>query len=196
MENGFINSVRKTVKYWWVSLIIGALAIFMGIWSLAAPAEALFILSAVFVAYFFVAGIGEIAFALSNTNSLSGWGWTLTSGIINIIFAFVLIAMPFSSIFVLIFYIGFLIMFQSFWGISAAIELQKRGVKDWGWLLALAILGFILSFIIIANPAFASGFVVAIFAIALFTYGIFRIYYAFKLKSIKNDYNDIKKDLN
>lgn len=196
MENGLFNSVKRSVKYWWVSLVIGALAIILGIWSIAAPVSTLFILSAFFIAYFFVAGIGEIAFAISNKDRLSGWGWTLASGIINVIFAIILMALPFSSILVFIFYIGFLILFESIWGISIAIELQKQGAKDWGWLLALAILGFVLAFILIANPAFASGFVVGIFAISLFSYGIFRIYYAFKLKSIKDEFSDVDKDLN
>lgn len=196
MGNELINTARKAVKYWWVSLIIGALAIILGIWSIAAPASTLFILSALFVASFLVGGIGEIIFALANKEILSGWGWTLASGIINIIFAFILIAIPWSSILVLIFYIGFLIMFQSISGISSAVELQKMGSKDWGWLLALAILGFILSFILIVNPAFASGFIVTLFSITLFCYGIFRIYLGFKLKTIKNEFEEVDKKLN
>jgi len=187
MKNDLLNSVKETVKYWWISLLIGLLAIGLGIWCFAAPGTTLTLLSALFIAGFLISGIFEIIFAVTNKNSLNGWGWTLASGIISTVFALMLLLLPIESILVLIYFVGFWIMFQSFWGIGVSIDLQREGVKGWGWLLALAILGVILSILLITNPLFASGFIVSIFAIALIAYGILRISYAFRLRSIYKD---------
>lgn len=192
MKNDLLDSVKQTVKYWWVSLLIGALAIILGIWCIAAPGTTIAVLSALFVATFLVSGLFEIFYAISNRDHLNGWGWSLVSGIVSVIFAILLIALPFESIFVFIFFIGFWIMFQSFWGIGVSIDLQKSGVKGWGWILALAILGILLATLLIINPAFATGFIVAIFSITLICYGILRIYYAMKLKNIYNKIDDMK----
>ena len=134
MEKDLLNSVKRTVKYWWVSLLIGVIAVLLGIWCIAAPLTTITVLSALFVAAFFISGIFEIFYAVSNRESLDGWGWSLASGIISVIFAILLIALPFESIFVFIFFIGFWIMFQSFWGIGVSIDLQKSGVSGWGWI--------------------------------------------------------------
>ncbi|WP_165043956.1 HdeD family acid-resistance protein [Dysgonomonas sp. ZJ709] len=195
MKNGLLSSVKQAVKYWWVSLLIGALAVILGIWCAAAPNTTLIALSAVFVAGFIVSGIFEISFAISNRNSLNGWGWTLASGFIDLLFGFLLIALPVQSIFVLIFFIGFWIMFQSVWGIGAAIELQRHGAKNWGWALVLAIIGLLLSFVLIVNPVFASGFIVGLTAITFICYGLLRIFYAFKLKALGGEIEEVEKIL-
>lgn len=194
MKNNYLNSVKNRVKYWWISLLVGALAIILGIWCFAAPATTLALLSAFFIAGFFISGIFDIAFALTNRNCLKGWGWTLASGIISVILSIVLLLTPLDTILVLIFFAGFWIMFQSIWGIGVSVSMQQSGVKGWGWILALAILGFILSIILVTNPLFASAFMVAIFAITLISYGILRIIYSIRLKSVYNEIEDIDKD--
>jgi len=193
MRNDLFYSVKQAVKYWWISPLIGVIAIVLGILCLANPVLTLTMLGALFIAGFLASGFVEIIFAVSNKNTLTGWGWTLASGIINILFGFLLLAIPIGTIAVLLFMVGFWIMFQSIWAIGTAIEMQRNNVKGWGWVLAFGILGIILSFILIANPLFAAEFIVYLLAIALFCYGILRIYYGFRLRSIHKDIEDNKK---
>ncbi|MDR2956455.1 MAG: DUF308 domain-containing protein [Prevotella sp.] len=188
MENNLFRSVRKAVRYWWVSILIGALAVILGVWCLAVPGTTITILAALFVAGFLISGLFEIVYAVANKDSLDGWGWSLASGIISVVFAIILLALPLETIIVLIFFVGFWMMFQSFWAIGVSIEMQKNGIKGWGWILAMAILGIILSIILIVNPLFATGFIIALFSITLIMYGILRIYYGVKLKSISNEF--------
>lgn len=192
-----VEGVRNTVKYWWISLIIGFLAILLGIWSLVTPVSALAALTIVFIVAFFISGIIEIAFAVSNRHIMKGWGWTLTGGIVDILLGVMLMCLPAPMVTVaLIYFIGFWIMLRSIWAIGASAELNTLGVRGWGWLLALAILSLIFSIIFIfSSPIFGGVFVVAFFATAMLIYGVFRIYLAFQLKSIKSDINDIKKML-
>lgn len=193
MKDDLLDSVKQAVKHWWISPLIGVIAIVLGIWCLSHPGTTLTLLGALFIAGFLVSGIFEIFFAISNRNNYRGWGWTLAGGIIDILFAFLLLAMPIGTIAVLLFMVGFWIMFQSIWAIGSAIDLQRHGVRGWGWILTFGILGVILSFILISNPAFAAGFIVYILAITLFCYGILRIIYGLRLRTIHKDLENMNK---
>ncbi|MBK5721557.1 DUF308 domain-containing protein [Dysgonomonas sp. Marseille-P4677] len=194
MKNELFQTAKQAVKYWWTSLLIGILSIILAIWCLATPTTTLAVLGALFIAGFFIAGIFEIIFAISNRERLNGWGWTLASGIIDILFALLLIATPLGTIATLIFFVGFWALFQSIWVIGSSIELQRNGIGGWGWVLAFGILGLIFSFILITNPVFAAGFIIYMLAFTLLFYGISRIYYGFKLKSVGKKIDEIEKD--
>jgi len=193
MRDNLFYSMKQAVKYWWVSPLIGVIAILLGILFIANPGTTLAMLGALLIAGFLVSGIFEIIFALSNKNTLKGWGWTLASGIIDILFALLLLAIPIGTIAVLLFMVGFWVMFQSIWAIGTAIELQRGQVKGWGWILTFGILGVIFSFILIANPVFAAEFIVYLMAISLFCYGILRILYGLRLRNIHKDIEDMGK---
>ncbi|MBS5907634.1 MAG: HdeD family acid-resistance protein [Dysgonomonas mossii] len=196
MRNDLFYSVKQAVKYWWVSLLIGLLAIMLGVWCLTSPWTTITALSIVFSVTFFVSGVFEIIFAVSNRNTLKGWGWTLVSGIIDLLFGIILISMsPAVIAIVLSYFVGFWVMFQSIWGIGAAVELQRNGAKGWGWLLTLAVLGVILSFIFIMSPVLTSGFIVALISISFISYGFFRIYLGMRLKSLHKEMENIEKEI-
>lgn len=197
MKNDLFYSAKKAVKFWWVSILIGLLAVALGIWFVFTPLTTLVALAIVFAAAFLVSGIFEIIFAISNKNVLKGWGWTLASGIIDLMFGLILIAMPIDVLTLLLaYFVGFWVMFQSIWAIGTSAELQRNGVKGWGWLMALAILGVIMSFIFIMSPVFATGFIIALVSISFISYGCFRIYLGCKLKSLHNEMEKYEKDLN
>lgn len=60
-----------------------------------------------------------------------------------------------------------------------SLELRKHGASDWGVLLLVGILGLILTFILLWNPAFAGMTVVFYTALAFIMVGIFQIYLSF-----------------
>lgn len=189
MKEGLIESAKRKIKYWWVSLLVGVLAIILGVWSLLTPDLTLVAMTYVFICIFFINGISEIAFAISNRNLLRGWGWTLAGGIIEILFAILLLALP--KVFlatVLVLLVGFWLLFRSIWSIGGACELQVLGVKGWGWSLAGAILSLLIAFLFLLSPAFFKGiFVVALISVGFFIYGMLRIYMAFRLRSIHKE---------
>lgn len=193
MENNLFYSVKKAVKYWWILPIIGLISIFLGFWCIMNPLSTLTIIGALFIAGFIVTGIFEIIFAVSNRDTLKGWGWTLASGIVDLIFGFLLIAIPAATITALLFFVGFWVMFQSIWLIGSSIDLQRSGVKGWGWTLASGILGLIFAFILIANPTFAAGFIIYLFALSLFMHGVTRIYQGFKLRNLHKEVEELEE---
>lgn len=195
MRNDLFYSGKQAVKNWWVSLLIGVVAVALGIWCAVTPLTTLVALTIVFAVAFLVSGISEIVFAVSNQKVLKGWGWTLASGIIDLVFGFILISLPVEAIaLVLTYFVGFWIMFQSIWAIGTSVELQRNNVRGWGWLLALAIAGVIMSIIFILSPVFTTGFIIWIISLSIIIYGIFRIYLGFKLRSLHKEMEELEND--
>lgn len=186
MDSDFLKTAKKTVNYWWLSLIIGVLFIGVGIFCFFYPLDALISFTILFIVSFFIAGFSEIAFALANKNTYDNWGWSLVNGIIDLALGVLLILIPINAPIIMIYFIGFWIMFQSFWGVGASFDLKRIGVKGWGGLLALAACGVIFSFMFIVNPEIGGSFIVAIGAISFIIYGLFRMALSYKLKTIKD----------
>ena len=194
MKNDFFFSVKQVVKYWWIAPLIGIIAILLGFWCIANPGSTLAVLGALFIVGFLASGVFSISFAVLNRKTITGWGWTLASGIIDILFGLILLAIPLSTIVALLFLVGFWVMFQSIWGISTSIELQRNGIKGWGWILTFGILGLILAFMLIVNPLFAAGFIIYLLAASLFCYGIMRILYGIRLRTIHKELSKFDKE--
>lgn len=191
MKNHILSDIfRRSVKYWWISVLTGLLAIALGILFISTPQSALLSLAMLFAIGFLANGIFELAFTLSNKNSISGWGWNLVGAIIDILLGLLLISVPGITVFVLIYFVGFWLLFRSIWGLGASVELQTLGVKGWGWLLAFAILGVLFSFIFVLSPVFGGSFIVAFASISFILYGIFRIALGFRLKNVKKEIED------
>lgn len=181
----FIDSKLKAAKNWWISVLIGILAIALGIMFISSPESSLLTLAIFFAYGFILSGILEVAFAISNRKAINGWGWNLVSGIIDLFLGAILLLAPGLTVMLMIYFVGFWIMFRSIWTLGSSIELQKVGVKNWGWLLAIAILGIIFSLIFITSPVFGGSFIIAFAAISFIIYGIFRISIGLTLRSIK-----------
>ncbi|HCO68155.1 MAG TPA: hypothetical protein DIT04_10440, partial [Dysgonomonas sp.] len=189
-DNRLLSSFKQAVKYWWVSLLVGVIAVILGIVCLFTPFATFTALTFLFIFAFLMGGIAEIVFALANKNSIHNWGWTLAVGIIDIVFAIILLMNLELAPLMLAYLIAFWIMLQSFWGIGMAFDLQSVRGSGWGWLLALSIMGVIASILLLFQPAVAGLFAAYIVAFGFLFYGIFRIYLAFRLKNIHNHLSD------
>lgn len=184
MATQILKTVKTVTKHWYLSMILGVLFIIAGILVLRTPLESYLALSILFSVTFFVNGIFEIVYSIANRQQLVNWGWVLAGGIIDLLFGIWLMSSPEVSIAVLPFFVGFMLMFRSFTAIGFSIDLKAFGVKDWGWLLALGILGLLFSFILLWNPMLAGWTIVMWTAAAFITIGLFKIFLSVKLKQL------------
>lgn len=184
MSNAIASSARKSVKFWWLSVLVGIVSIGLGIWFMAKPIEGLFALSIIFVAGFIATGISEMAFALSNQKSIKNWGWLFTNGIIS--FAIGCLMLGLDAPLIMVYFVGFWIMFQSIWGIGFALDMKNMNISGWGWLLALAVFGVIFALIFILSPLFGGSFIVMLASVSFILYGLFRLSLGIKMKSLED----------
>jgi uncharacterized membrane protein HdeD (DUF308 family) len=78
---------RHAPGFWW-SLISALLGIGAGLVLLAWPVSGAVSLTLILIVFFVIEGIASIMYALEHRQQLSGrWGWMLTSGIIDLILA-------------------------------------------------------------------------------------------------------------
>ena len=184
MKKSILTSVKNVIRFWYVPLLAGILFIGAGIWIMSTPVASFVGLAVVLSILLLLAGVSEVIFSIVNRKEMDNWGWTLVFGLINLFIGLQLVGHPLLSAEFLAFYIGFLVLFRSIGGIGASIDLKKNGDAAWGILMFFGILGVIVSFILIRNPALA-GFTVVIWAgFAFVSGGITSIYYSLKLRQL------------
>jgi uncharacterized membrane protein HdeD (DUF308 family) len=185
MAQTILRSIKEAVDYWWLLLLSGLILVAIGIWIIASPEAAYVSLSIVFAVGILIIGLFEIAFAITVRRSLEGWGWTLASGILDVIIGGYLLAYPQVSMAVLPFILGFWLLFRGFSALGFAFEVKSYGAADWGWLLALAIGIMFFGFMVLAVPAFGVANIIVWTSLSFIIAGAFRIFLAFRLRRFK-----------
>ena len=191
----FFKSIRRSVKHWYIPLILGILFILCGIGVIISPQDSYLTLSILFSLSFLVSGIIETFFALQNTKNLNGWGWYLVSGLISLIMGIFLLMYPALSMFILPLVVGFTLLFRSFQLLGFAFEEKEAGVLNWGNLAIVSVLSIILSFILIANPIFTGISLVVFTGLAFISTGISSVILSFNLKKLKGSAQKLSDDL-
>lgn len=184
MKTSFLNSIKNSVKHWYIPLIVGILFVILSIAVFTSPLSSLLALSIFFALSFLFSGLSEVFFSITNRNTLPNWGWSLAFGILTTIIGFSLVVHPGLSISVLAFYIGFLLLFRSIASISFALDVKKYGSKNWGSLLAFGILGALASLFLIWNPLFTGIGLTILMAVSILFAGLFSIFLALQLRKI------------
>lgn len=195
METFVLKSIKEAVKNWYIPLLVGLLFVLVSIVAFASPVSSLLALSIFFALTFLFGGFSEIVFSIVNRRQMDNWGWSLAFGIITFIVGLSLTIHPALSMNVMVFYIGFVILFRSIAAISFALDMKRYGTKSWGGLLALGILGAISSFILIWNPVFAGLSIVILIAFSFLFAGLFSIYFSLQLRKLHKSSKTISAEL-
>lgn len=112
-----------------LGVLLGALAILCGILMLGHPLFGLAFLTLVLAVYFIVDGIFEIAFAFK-LKPLTGWGWTLVSGVVSLFLGFLIWTQwPISGAWAVGLLVGINICFSG-WSLIALGAAARRVASD------------------------------------------------------------------
>ena len=177
----------EPVKHWWMYLIIGILALVLGIFMLASPAityELLTLLLGVALIFF---GIVQLVVAMLSKNFFVSRAAAIIGAILDIVLGVLLAANPGIAALTLPLILGMWMMYKSFMMISYAGDLKGFGVKGYGFTMFCGIVLLILSVMILLRPITIGMMTVAIYiALSFILYGLAEIVSAFRLKSIHN----------
>ena len=189
-----VSELVTTIKNWWLFLVIGILMFIGGIWVVRTPVASYVTLAWLFGVLVLADGIFYIVFSLSNIRRLTGWGWYLAAGILELLIGIYLLMNPVILLTILPFVVGFWLLFRGITLISSSLELKGHSIPGWGWVLTLGILLTVISFWMIVDPTFGAMNVIILTSFALLSLGISYILLAFKLKKIKKSTLDILED--
>lgn len=179
--------VENKLKYWYVPLILGIVFIGLGLWVFATPIATLLGIAIFFSIGFVFSGVFEIFYSISNRKEMRNWGWHLAGGAMTLLLGLLLFGRPDLTALVLSISIGFWLLFRSVMYTASSFELKEIGMRNWGWLLILGILGIIFSFILLFNPLLLGLTLVFWIGFGLIVTGIINIVIAFSVRKIKKE---------
>jgi uncharacterized membrane protein HdeD (DUF308 family) len=178
-----LDTISKDIRNWWLFLLKGLFLLVVGILVFRYPVSSYVGLSIWFGAAILVSGLAQLFFSLTNT-SMKGWGWTLVSGIIDLIIGVYLLTYPELTLVTLPLFVGFWWLFRSFYLMGISFDLKDAKIRDWGWLLAGSVLLLITALFVLAYPAAGAIGIISVTAAALIIGGILNVVLAFKLKGL------------
>lgn len=180
-----VTSVSNAVKYWYIPLIVGILFVVCGIYAFVSPLSTYLALAVLFSVSFIVSGVGDMAFAMANGKALKGWGWYLISGLLSLIMGIYLVAYPQVSMSILPLVVGFTLLFRSCQLLGFSLDLKGSGIKGWGYVTFISVLGILFCFLLLANPIFTSISIVVLTALSFIFIGFAYVILSFNLKKMK-----------
>jgi uncharacterized membrane protein HdeD (DUF308 family) len=179
------QTITKSVKHWYIPLIIGIILIAVGIYVFMVPLGTYLTLAVLFSISFIIKGLLGVFFSIRNHKILQGWGWYLVGGLLSLASGIILSIYPGISITVLPFLVGFTLLFFSFHLLGYSFEMKSLRILNWGNVAILSVLGVIFSFMLIVSPMLSGISLVLITGIAFIITGVSSIVLSFDLKKVK-----------
>ena len=130
---------KTTSRVLWI--LAGIFLIIIGIGCLRNPGEILYGLPIIFGVAMMFSGIIDIVIFAAGHDYMAGSGWFLADGILTILMS--------------LFILGMWLIFSGITKLVNSFDLQKLGVKGWGWFTVLGILLTVIGFLSFTHP-FAS----------------------------------------
>ena len=181
----FFQTITRSVKHWYIPLIIGIILIAAGIYVFMVPLETYLTLTVLFSISFIIIGILDIFFSIRNHKIMQGWGWYLVGGLLSLVGGIILSIYPGISIVILPFVVGFTLLFLSFLLMGFSFEMKSLGILNWGNAAILSVLGVIFSFMLIVRPLMSGISLVTITGITFIITGVSSIVLSFNLRKVK-----------
>lgn len=181
METYKKNNFRS-LHYNWTYISLGVLFIVVSGFVFSKPLTSYLALVVYFAFTFFISGILRSIFAITNKENLNNWGWYLAGGLFDLLLGVLLIARLDMATLFLPYYVGFFLLISSISAISKSADL-KAFTGQLGSGMFLGILGVVCSIILLMNPVFGIGTIIAWTALGFLLSGIFYIYLGLKLKT-------------
>jgi len=176
--------MKDNAKNWWLMLLKGIVLIVLSFFVFRHPIGSLIGLSVFIGVALLLTGIFQIIAGFMVSGVDDNWGWRLAEGIIDVIFAIVLLSNPGITAAVFPFIIGFWMIVYGVMIFSGSFKSKKEGDGNW-W---LSLLGGILTVIFgwfVMTDFFAGALAITIWiGIGLLILGIVNIVMSLHLKKL------------
>lgn len=195
MQTNYFKRIKKTIKHWYLPLLVGIGFIAIGLWTFKYPLDSYITLSYLFSISFIVSGFFEAVFSITNREIIENWGWNLVTGIFSIVVGVLLFLNPEVSMVTLSYYVGFFVLFRSGMTVGIALDLKNYRVPKWGSLMFLGVLGVVLAFVLLWKPDIAGMSLVILTGISFIVLGIKSIMMSLAIKKIHDLPKTISREL-
>lgn len=181
----FIETSRSAVRYWWLFPILGLALFVMGIVVFFYPAESYLSLAIFFGALMLFAGIFEVVLSIGNRDFITGRGWMLAGGMLQVLLGMILMFNPVFSATTLPLFLGFWLLFRGFLTVGWGGDMSALHLPGVGWTVTSGILLILLALMVLLQPlTFGTRMVVAWMGVSLLFAGMTAILFGFQLRSV------------
>ncbi len=192
MNSEIFSEQNKSVKHWYLSLILGSIYIIVSMWIFVKPEIAHMSLAMVFSITLLFTGALEIIFYIQNQNFLDECGLYFPLGLLDIpvsisIIIITVISRPQVSTEALTLIMGYVFLYRTVKSITWSTELKNYGTRNLGWVFFGFVTGILVSFFLIWNQAFFPMTLLFFASFALLMIGISEIHFSFVLRKLSSD---------
>lgn len=182
MTNNDYEKTEYLIKRWWLSLIVGLVAVVIGFIILVNPVTSYYIFAIWLGAAIIVSGIFGLMQSISSKNYFVRRGWLIAANIADVIIGLILM---FNAILTEVFMptlLGFWLLYRGATMLIQGFDLRDYGIRDAGWVVFYAALIIALAVAILWLPmTFGIEAVILFIAIAVIAYGISTISLSYRL---------------
>jgi len=168
-----IERSKQAVRYWWLMLLIGIALFVLGILVFVYPAQSYVSMAVLFGWVILAAGILEVVLSASSDHFVTGRGWMLAGGVIQIILGLILVFNVALSAVTLPIVLGFWLLFRGFSTIGLGGDMRAMGISGAGWTIVGGVLLLLCAMWMLFQPlVFGTAFVVVWLGVALLFAGV------------------------
>ena len=182
MKNKDYEKTEYLIKRWWLSLLVGIIAVVVGFIILVNPVTSYYIFGIWLGAAIFVSGIFGLIQSINSKNYFVRRGWLIAANIADIVIGLILM---FNAIIAEVFMptlLGFWLFYRGATMLIQGFDLRDYGIRDAGWVVFYAALIIALAVAILWLPmTFGIEAVILFIAIAVIAYGISTISLSYRL---------------
>lgn len=150
--HALLESSKQAIRYWWLLLAVGLLLLAVGILIFLFPARSYLGLSMLLGWVILLAGILEVVLSATNRHFITGRGWMLAGGIIEMVLGLVLIFNVALAASMLPLLLGFWLLMRAFSTIGLGSDMRTLEISGAGWTILMGILLLICSLWILFQP--------------------------------------------
>ncbi len=177
----------KTIKQmWWLTLLRGLILLALAFYVFTQPISALISIAIYIGISLLFTGIGQTIMAIASRNDDEKWIWSLTGGLIEIFFAFILLSYPAMTAASLSLIVGFWIMVFGIMTFANSFQSKKEGLSNWWLGLISGIFNVIIGYIISNNIVIGSIAITIWIGFGFLVAGFVNINLALAIRSLKS----------
>jgi uncharacterized membrane protein HdeD (DUF308 family) len=175
--------MKNALKYWWLFLLKGAVLILLSLYIFQHPVGTLLGLAVYIGLATLFTGIFLIAASISGPRG-ENWGWSLTSGILDVIFGFILLSNPAVTASVFPFIVGLWVIVSGIFYFVGSFTSRKEGNSNW-WLDLVGGLVIIFTGYIITNNFLSGAFAITFWiGLGFFIAGVLNISTSLRVRKL------------
>lgn len=185
MESNLYDKTERLIKHWWLSLIVGLVAVAIGFIVLVHPAASYYTFATWLGIAVLISGIAGLVQALGTRNYFVRRGWLMLAAIADIIIGLLLVFNSLLSAVAMPILLGAWLLYRGCAMLVQGFDLRGYGVRDAGWVIFYAAVVIAIAIAVLWMPGTLGVEAVILFvAIAFITYGVSMVSLGFRLWDI------------